>query len=140
MSTIQFIIDLVWQLRTSCCAEFMERAAQQELSGLSVSTESDVEMKTTEEKDFVVSNSLTSKSIDLIFDSMSDLVQVVMKLNLSVTVSNRIIMSLNWLLLQIIDDLGLFNQVDDTNNSNLFKNWCKTLLHQTFKCKFKLAS
>ena len=39
-------------------------------------------------------------------------------------------------LVQIVQDLSLFNKVDDMGNQNLFKNWAKSLLAQTFSCKF----
>lgn len=39
-------------------------------------------------------------------------------------------------LIQIVQDLSLFNKVDDMGNQNMFKSWSKSLLTQTFSCKF----
>ena len=40
-------------------------------------------------------------------------------------------------LTQIIEDLGLFNKVDDQNNQNVFKNWSKKFITETFDtCRF----
>ncbi len=61
--------------------------------------------------DLVWSLNVKSETSDLVIDAMSNLVQ-------------------------IIEDLGLFNKVDDQSNQNLFKNWSKKLISGTFNCEF----
>ena len=56
-------------------------------------------------------NSLSSENMDLINAAMGNM-------------------------LQIIDDLRLFNKIDDGNNQNMFKTWSKDFIIQTFNCKF----
>lgn len=41
-------------------------------------------------------------------------------------------------LIKLVDEINLFNPVDDQNNNNLFKDWLKEFITKTFKCKFKL--
>lgn len=39
-------------------------------------------------------------------------------------------------LMSIVEELSLFNKIDDVNNQNIFKTWSRELLTQTFKCRF----
>jgi len=50
--------------------------------------------------------------------------------------SNLIIKSTSELF-QIVQDLNLFNPIDDQTNSNLFMNWSKEFLKKTFSCTFE---
>lgn len=40
-------------------------------------------------------------------------------------------------LFQIVQDLNLFNPIDDQTNSNMFMNWSREFLKKTFSCTFK---
>lgn len=87
MSMIQFVMNLLWDLKDSE-ADKMDTDGPQEKN-----------------------NVLGSQQMDVLIAAMANM-------------------------LQIIDDLRLFNKIDDGNNQNMFKTWSQEFIVQTFKCKF----
>jgi hypothetical protein len=57
--------------------------------------------------------------------------------SLNATTRNDIIIKAVTTLLTVIDELNMFNLVDDQKCNNLFKNWAKLFIKKTFQNRFK---
>jgi len=68
-------------------------------------------------------------------DMITFVIDLIWSLNVKSNCSDLIVEAMSNLL-QIIEDLSLFNKVDDQSNQNLFKNWSKKLISETFKSEF----
>ena len=101
MTTILFLIDLVWDLK--------EEKATTTKGEDEVDLEKEEKMEITQ-----VSSDLSSSQtrLDLIVTACTSLVRV-------------------------IDELNLFNVVDDQSASGLFKNWAASFIKKTLSSKFK---
>jgi hypothetical protein len=81
--------------------------------------------------------SLIQFVIDLIWEIHVEYVENRMETDqIDKTESNLVMKSISDLF-KIVQELNLFNPIDDQTNSNMFINWAKDFLKKTFSCTFK---